>query len=121
MNAPMVTTDPVLEAIARKLSGIGGVPIPHHAKMIRRAAKAARDAARDDVQAELAALRTKIAVLEAERAATAADCKIVHGLDGDTIAVLADECKRLRGLRCEALGKLAVAAHRVAELEANHA
>lgn len=38
----VVKTDPVLEAIARKLSGIAAVPPMEQAKMIRRAAAAGR-------------------------------------------------------------------------------
>jgi len=34
-----VRVDPVLEAIARALSGIGGVPLDEQIKMIHRAAK----------------------------------------------------------------------------------
>lgn len=41
-SAPVVCTDPVLEAIARKLHGIAGVPPGEQAAMIRRAAKAGR-------------------------------------------------------------------------------
>ena len=40
----VVKTDPVLEAIARKLSGIAAVPHTEQERMIRRAAKAGRDA-----------------------------------------------------------------------------
>lgn len=40
----VVKTDPVLEAIARKLSGIAAVPPMEQARMIRRAAKAGREA-----------------------------------------------------------------------------
>jgi len=39
-----VKTDPVMEAIARKLSGIACVPVGEQAKMIARASKAGRDA-----------------------------------------------------------------------------
>ena len=37
---PTVSKDPVMEAIARKLSGINGVPPDEQAQMIKRAAKA---------------------------------------------------------------------------------
>lgn len=40
----VVKTDPVLEAIARKLSGIAGAPPMERERMIRRAAKAGREA-----------------------------------------------------------------------------
>jgi hypothetical protein len=42
---PTVKTDPVLEAIAKKLIGIEQVPKAEQAKMIKRAAKAAKEAA----------------------------------------------------------------------------
>ena len=46
MKSPIVRTDPVLEAIARKLSGFGSVQPIEQARMIRRAAKAGADALR---------------------------------------------------------------------------
>lgn len=47
-----VKTDPVLEAIAKKLSGFGGVPEAEQRSMIHRAAKAARDAVRRETVEE---------------------------------------------------------------------
>ena len=41
---PTVKTDPVLEAIARKLSGINTVPAEYQGRMIKAAARAGRDA-----------------------------------------------------------------------------
>lgn len=49
---PTVSTDPVLEAIARKLLGIETVPFAEKEKMIKRAAKAAREAARIEAETE---------------------------------------------------------------------
>lgn len=46
VSAPTVRTDPVLEAIARKLFGIASVPRMEQYKMIKRAAKAGADALR---------------------------------------------------------------------------
>ena len=43
-RAPVVSTDPVMEAIARELSGIAAVPPAEQARMIRRAAKAGKEA-----------------------------------------------------------------------------
>lgn len=48
MNAPTVKTDPVLDAIARKLFGIERVPPAEKAKMIKRAAKAGSEALRKE-------------------------------------------------------------------------
>ena len=44
--APTVKTDPVLEAIARKLFGFAQCPPAEQAKMIKRAAKSGAEAAR---------------------------------------------------------------------------
>lgn len=44
--APVVSTDPVMEAIAKKLSGIAIVPVGEQEKMIRRAAKAGAEVLR---------------------------------------------------------------------------
>lgn len=41
---PTVKIDPVMEAIACKLSGIEGVPLSEKSKMVKRAVKAGRDA-----------------------------------------------------------------------------
>jgi hypothetical protein len=60
MNPPTVRTDPVLEAIALKLFGVGRVPVPEQARMIKRAAKAARDAAAAEERARC------IAAIDAE-------------------------------------------------------
>ncbi|MFA4986791.1 MAG: hypothetical protein WC712_09425 [Candidatus Brocadiia bacterium] len=46
MKDAVVHTDPVMEAIARKLQGIAGVPHAEQAAMIRRAAKAGAKALR---------------------------------------------------------------------------
>jgi len=46
-SAPVVRTDPVMEAIARKLHGIAGVCPGEQAAMIRRAAKAGAQALRE--------------------------------------------------------------------------
>ena len=43
-RAPVVSTDPVAEAIARKLSGIAAVPPMEQERMIRRAVKAGKEA-----------------------------------------------------------------------------
>jgi len=48
-----VKTDPVLEAIAKKLHGIESVPPAEQAKMIRRAAKAGADELRLNLPHEL--------------------------------------------------------------------
>lgn len=45
-TAPVVNTDPVKEAIAKKLHGIDSVPISERSRMIRRAAKAGAEALR---------------------------------------------------------------------------
>lgn len=46
LNAPVVGTDPICEAIAKSLSGISGVPPMEQERMIRRAAKAGASALR---------------------------------------------------------------------------
>jgi len=46
MKPTTVKTDPVLEAMACKLSGIETVPLAEKMKMVKRAAKAGRDATR---------------------------------------------------------------------------
>jgi len=43
---PTVQVCPVMEAIAKKLLGINGVPVTEQAKMIKRAVKAGADAAK---------------------------------------------------------------------------
>ena len=48
-----VKTDPVLEAIAKKLHGIERVPLEEQAAMIRRAASAARAAAQREAREEM--------------------------------------------------------------------
>lgn len=49
---PTVRTDPVLEAIARKLFGFDQCPSKEKARMIKRAAKAGRDAVREEYERE---------------------------------------------------------------------
>lgn len=49
MSDISVRTDPVQEAIARKLAGIAGVPIMEQQAMIRRAAKAGAKALRQNL------------------------------------------------------------------------
>ena len=46
-SAPVVRTDTVMEAIARKMHGIDGVPLSERERMIRRAAKAGAQALRE--------------------------------------------------------------------------
>lgn len=48
-SAPTVKTDPVLEAIAKALFGIDTVPAEYRPRMIKNAARAARDAARKEL------------------------------------------------------------------------
>ena len=60
-HAVVVRTDPVLEAIARKLSGIACVPPTEQAAMIRRAAKAGAQALREqNASAQAGAVATRL-------------------------------------------------------------
>ena len=61
-----VKTDPVLEAIKRKLSGYNTVPPTEQTKMIKRAAKAARDAAQDEYLEIIRELREALKIYEEE-------------------------------------------------------
>ena len=48
-----VRTDPVLEAIAKKLIGFSSVPMDEQVRMIHRAAKAAKGAADESIRREV--------------------------------------------------------------------
>ena len=48
-----VRTDPVLEAIAKKLIGFSSVPMDEQGRMIHRAAKAAKGAADESIRREV--------------------------------------------------------------------
>jgi len=52
LKAPTVKIDLVMEAIARALTGIDGVPLSGRARMIRRAAKAGAEAVITNLDAE---------------------------------------------------------------------
>ena len=56
----IVKTDPVLEAIARKLHGIENVPPMEQAAMIRRAAEVAREAVGREAAGEMREEAAKI-------------------------------------------------------------
>lgn len=125
MKTPTVKKDPVMEAIARKLFGIEGVPNGERSRMVARAVTAGRDAIMDELdalRAHVEELEEVVAKLEAWKANHS--CQSCGGRGWyyssngpeDT-----KECADCRGTGLEVYGALDDACASVAELEGSPA